>query len=94
MVERVDIDSEDVHWVHDAFSGRCDMARLSAKRAGVEGIWRWEAMTLVAVYYDARTRSRPATSFYIANDVFRIKELVYVNQSSATACGTILRTFR
>ncbi len=46
---------------------------------------------LVAVYM---TRTRSLTGYfvyYIANDVFRIKELVYVNQErrATWACGTI-----
>ena len=80
MVERVDIDSEDVHRVHDAFSAMRHGA-LKRNELEWEEYWRWEADdVLVAVYYDANEKPTGYLVYYIANDVFRIKELVYINQ--------------
>ena len=82
MVERVDIDSEDVHRVHDAFSAMRHGA-LKRNELEWEEYWRWEADdVLVAVYYDANEKPTGYLVYYIANDVFRIKELVYVNQEA------------
>ena len=82
MVERVDIDSEDVHRVHDAFSAMRHGA-LKRNELEWEEYWRWEADdVLVAVYYDANEKPTGYLVYYIANDVFRIKELVYINQEA------------
>lgn len=81
-VERVDSDSEDVRRVHDAFT----LMRHGASSATSwewEEYWRWEADdVLVAVYYDAQGQPTGYLVYYIANDIFRIKELVYINQEA------------
>lgn len=82
MVERVDIDSEDVHRVHDAFTAMRHGA-LKRNELEWEEYWRWEADdVLVAVYYDANEKPTGYLVYYIANDVFKIKELVYINQEA------------
>ena len=82
MVERVDIASEDVHPVHYPLSAMRHLALKSNEREWDE-YWRWEAADgLVAVYYDANEKPTGYLVYYIANDVFRIKELVYINQEA------------
>lgn len=82
MVERVGTDSEDVRRVHDAFS---HMRHGALKRGELEWeeYWRWEADdVLVAVYYDADEKPQGYLVYYIANDIFRIKEMVTLNQEA------------
>ena len=82
MVERVDTDSDDLHTVHDRFT---KMRHGALKRNDLEWeeYWRWEADDiLVAVYYDAGGEPTGYLVYYIANDIFRIKELVYINQEA------------
>ena len=82
MVERVDIESEDIRTVHDAFT--C-MRHGALKRNELEWeeYWRWEADdVLVAVYYGEDGEPAGYLVYYIANDVFKIKELVYINQEA------------
>ncbi len=82
MVERVDTESTDIRTVHNRFA---KMRHGALKRNDLEWeeYWRWEADdVLVAVYYDAKGRPTGYLVYYISNDVFRIKELVYVNQEA------------
>ena len=82
MVERVGIDSEDLRIVHNAFT-RMRHGALKRNELEWEEYWRWEADdVLVAVYYDADEEPTGYLVYYIANDVFRIKELVYINQEA------------
>ena len=82
MVERVDTASEDIHRVHDAFT-RMRHGALKRNELEWEEYWRWEADdVIVAVYYNEAGEPKGYLVYYIANDVFRIKELVYINQEA------------
>ena len=81
-VERVDIDSEDLRTVHDAFT-KMRHGALKRNELEWEEYWRWEADdVLVAVYYDNNEEPKGYLVYYISNDVFRIKELVTINQEA------------
>ena len=82
MVERVGIDSEDLRIVHNAFT-RMRHGALKRNELEWEEYWRWEADdVIVAVYYNEAGEPKGYLVYYIANDVFRIKELVYINQEA------------
>ena len=82
MVERVGIDSEDLRIVHNAFT-RMRHGALKRNELEWEDYWRWEADdVIVAVYYNEAGEPKGYLVYYIANDVFRIKELVYINQEA------------
>ena len=82
MVERVDTASEDLRIVHNAFT-KLRHGALKRNELEWEEYWRWEADdVLVAVYYDGNEEPKGYLVYYIANDVFRIKELVYLNQEA------------
>ena len=82
MVERVGIDSEDLRIVHNAFT-RMRHGALKRNELEWEEYWRWEADdVLVAVYYNEAGDPKGYLVYYIANDIFRIKELVYINQEA------------
>lgn len=82
MVERVTIDSEDIRTVHDAFT-KIRHGALKRNELEWEEYWRWEADDIVvAVYYDEDGEPTGYLVYYIANDVFKIKELVYINQTA------------
>jgi len=81
-VERVDIENEDIRAVHNVFT-RMRHGALKRNELEWEEYWRWEADdVLVAVYYDANEDPKGYLVYYIANDVFRIKELVCINQEA------------
>ena len=82
MVERVGIDSEDLRTVHNAFT-RMRHGALKRNELEWEEYWRWEADdVIVAVYYNEAGEPKGYLVYYIANDIFRIKELVYINQEA------------
>ena len=82
MVERVGIYSEDLRIVHNAFT-RMRHGALKRNELEWEEYWRWEADdVIVAVYYNEAGEPKGYLVYYIANDVFRIKELVYINQEA------------
>ena len=82
MVERVGIDSEDLRIVHNAFT-RMRHGALKRNELEWEEYWRWDADdVIVAVYYNEAGEPKGYLVYYIANDVFRIKELVYINQEA------------
>ena len=82
MVERVGIDSEDLRIVHNAFT-RMRHGAIKRNELEWEEYWRWEADdVIVAVYYNEAGEPKGYLVYYIANDVFRIKELVYINQEA------------
>ena len=82
MVERVGIASEDLRTVHNAFT-RMRHGALRRNELEWEEYWRWEADdVLVAVYYNEAGDPKGYLVYYIANDIFRIKELVYINQEA------------
>lgn len=82
MVERVPIDSEDIRIVHDQFTAKRHGA-LKRNDLEWEEYWRWEADdVLVAVYYNLKEEPTGYLVYYISNDVFRIKEFVYINEEA------------
>ena len=82
MVERVDIDSEDVHRVHDAFSAMRHGA-LKRNELEWEEYWRWdEDDTNVAVYYNTKDKPCGFMVYLIKNDIMHIKEMIYLNREA------------
>ena len=82
MVERVDIDSEDVHRVHDAFTAMRHGA-LKRNELEWEEYWRWdEDDTNVAVYYNVKDKPCGYMVYLIKNDIMHIKEMVYLNREA------------
>ncbi|MBQ8092850.1 MAG: GNAT family N-acetyltransferase [Clostridia bacterium] len=82
MVERVTTDSEDIRIIHDQFTA---MRHGALKRNSLEWeeYWRWEADdVLVAVYYNVNEEPTGYLVYYISNDVFKIKEFVYINEEA------------
>ncbi|MBQ7486402.1 MAG: GNAT family N-acetyltransferase [Clostridia bacterium] len=82
MVERVTTDSEEIRIIHDQFTA---MRHGALKRNSLEWeeYWRWEADdVLVAVYYNVQEEPTGYLVYYISNDVFRIKEFVYINEEA------------
>ena len=66
MVERVSLDSADYHNVHSYFALQRHGA-LIRDELSWEEYWRWDNDDMIAAVY------------YIANDIFHIKEMVYLN---------------
>ncbi len=79
MVERVSLDSEDYHNVHSYFALQRHGAMIRDPLAWEE-YWRWENDDMIAaVYYSKDHKPLGYVVYYIANEIFHIKEMVYLN---------------
>jgi predicted acetyltransferase len=84
MMRRVNAeDNEDIHKVYQYFALQHHGALLREDLEWQE-YWRWESDDDVmgAVYYDAKDKPLGFVIYYIENDVFRIKEMVYLNMEA------------
>ena len=79
MVERVSLDSEDYHNVHSYFALQRHGC-LIRDSLSWEEYWRWDNDDMIAaVYYNQSHKPLGYVVYYIANDIFHIKEMVYLN---------------
>lgn len=79
MVERVSLDSGDYHNVHSYFAFQRHGTLVRDSLAWDE-YWRWENDDMVAaVYYNKDHKPLGYVVYYIANEIFHIKEMVYLN---------------
>ena len=78
-VERVSTDSEDLKELYNKFSYMRHGALIRGDLEWEE-YWRWEVDdTIVALYYNDKNEAEGYLVYVIENDVFHIKEMVYLN---------------
>lgn len=82
-VERLAIDDKDVIDTYDKFA-RANHGALIRGRLEWDEYWRWENEDerIAAVYYDERDVPMGYVMYWIADDIFYIKEMVYLNQEA------------
>lgn len=79
MVERVSLDSEDYHNVHNYFAYQRHGCMIRDALSWEE-YWRWDNDDMIAaVYYSTEHKPLGYVVYYIANEIFYIKEMVYLN---------------
>jgi len=82
MVERVDIEHSDIKKIHDAFAQKRHGA-LVRRQLEWEEYFRWEVEDLIAaVYYNEKDEPLGYMFYWIENEVFYIKEMVYLTQEA------------
>ena len=82
QIERVDIECEDLHRVYKYFALQEHGALIRGKLEWEE-YWRWDSDdVMAAVYYSADAKPLGYVIYYIENEVFSIKEMVYLNQEA------------
>ncbi len=82
QIERVDIECEDLHRVYKYFALQEHGALIRGKLEWEE-YWRWDSDdVMAAVYYSADGKPLGYVIYYIENEVFSIKEMVYLNQEA------------
>ena len=82
LIERVDIESEDLHRVYKYFALQ-EHGALIRGALEWEEYWRWDSDdVMAAVYYSADGKPLGYVIYYIENEVFSIKEMVYLNQEA------------
>lgn len=82
MVERVPQDNGDFKKLYDTFSAQRHGA-LQRDRLAWEEYWRWDVDdTTVALYYDGKGQATGYVVYLLENDIFRVKELIYLNEEA------------
>jgi predicted acetyltransferase len=82
MMERVSLDCEDLLNVHDYFSMQHHGAMIRDELAWDE-YWRWDSDDIIAaIYYNKNHKPLGYLIYYIRNDTFYIKEMVYLNSEA------------
>lgn len=83
FVERLDIDHKDVITIYDQFSLVNHGALIRNEQAWDE-YWRWEneEERIAAVYYNTNQRPMGYILYWVAKNVFHIKEMIYLNQEA------------
>ena len=85
FVERFPVDHPDVSRTYDRFARSMGAhgAMLRGKEEWEE-YWRWEneEERIAAIYYDAAHEPEGVLIYWIQDDVFNIKEMIYLNQEA------------
>lgn len=83
FVERLDINHPDVIVVYDTFS-RVNHGAMIRDELAWDEYWRWENEEehIAAVYYNEKQEPTGYLFYWIAEDVFHMKEMIYLNQEA------------
>lgn len=82
-VERLEIDDPDIFIMYEAFVRSTHGAMLRDELAWEE-YWRWENELdrFAAVYYDENDKPTGLCFYWISEEIFNIKEMVFLNQEA------------
>ncbi len=82
IIQRVDCDNKDLIALHDEFAKQTHGCLIRNKLAWDE-YWRWDVDDeVIAIYYDSNDKPTGYIVYLLENDVFKIKELVYLNEEA------------
>lgn len=82
MLERVDIQHQDLKEMYNRFAIQRHGALIRDELAWEE-YWRWEVEDIiVAIYYDEKHVAQGYITYWIADDIFHMKEMVYLNEEA------------
>lgn len=81
VVRRVPVDDQDVIKAYDLFASLNHGALIRDKQ-NWEEYWRWEneEERMAAVYYDVDENPTGYILYWIENDIFHIKDMIFINQ--------------
>ena len=81
-VRRVPEDSQDLINLHDAYAKKTHGCLIRSELVWEE-YWRWDVEDVtVAIYYNEEDEPRGYLVYLIENDIFHVKELIYLNQEA------------
>ena len=82
-VERLDIDDADVIETYNRFAHQNHGAMIR-NELNWDEYWRWEneEERIAGVYYDQDEQPMGYVLYWIANEVFHVKEMIYLNQEA------------
>lgn len=82
MIERVMEDHADLMRLHNEFAAQTHGCLVRDKLAWNE-YWRWDVEdTMVAIYYDESDKPTGYIVYLLENDIFKIKEMIYLNEEA------------
>lgn len=83
MVERQEVDHEDVYKVYNQFAKE-NHGALQRTKFNWEEYWRYEneEQRTAAIYYGTNGEPKGVLFYWIAEEVFHIKEMFYLNQEA------------
>ncbi|MHC1747161.1 MAG: enhanced intracellular survival protein Eis [Cellulosilyticaceae bacterium] len=82
MVERVELDHDDLKDTHNRFTQHRHGA-LVRDHLAWEEYWRWEVEDIIAaIYYDEHHVPQGYITYWISDDIFYMKEMVYLNEEA------------
>lgn len=82
IIQRVKCDNLDLIGLHDEFARQTHGCLIRNKLAWDE-YWRWDVEDeVVAIYYDSNGKPTGYIVYLLENDVFKIKELIYLNKEA------------
>lgn len=82
-VKRLEVDDEDVLNTYDRFAQLNHGAMIRDKQSWEE-YWRWEneEERIAGVYYDENDKPTGCLFYWIENDVFHIKDMIFINEEA------------
>jgi predicted acetyltransferase len=81
-IERVDVESEQVKKAYERFAHKTHGAMLRNELAWDE-YWRWDSDDLTAaIYYNDKGQPDGYMLYWIANEIFHIKDMIFVNEEA------------
>ena len=91
-VERLPVGDEDVKGTYDRFA-RCTHGALIRNDFEWMEYWRWEneEERTAAVYYDAKDTPQGFLLYWVEEDVFHIREMVYLTQEARKGLWNFIR---
>ncbi len=82
MIQRVECDNDDLIKLYDKFARQTHGCLIRDKLAWDE-YWRWDVEhEVVAIYYDTNNNPTGYIIYLLENDVFKIKEMIYLNKEA------------
>ncbi len=82
MMQRVEYDNKDLIALHNEFAKQTHGCLIRDKLAWGE-YWRWDVEDeVVAIYYDTNNKPTGYIVYLLENDIFKIKELIYLNKEA------------
>lgn len=82
-VERVEIDDKDVFSTYEKFA-KLNHGAMIRNQLNWDEYWRWEneEERTAAIYYDENNIPQGYVIYWIANEVFHIKEMIYLERTA------------
>lgn len=82
-VERTEIDDGSIFAIYEEFAHRTHGSMIR-NELNWDEYWRWEneEERMSAIYYNENGREDGYVIYWIANDVFHVKEMIYLNQEA------------